>query len=757
MAKSLTMMEMLKQTHRTILFEQFTHHADTEAKTLYDILSYYKDNSDAADEVMYDDIKKKLEVHSFKEFLDKFQPKVYEYVTGTAEGVPFFQYTADPMEAKNKNATPREIIGHTYYEMLVNMYGQKSDSGVANIEFKDNKLREILTPKREIEALYDTRRKIPMLMEKYDEAIKKNENAAPIAKRLKQIRREAFEQLKNPTALMSIGLDDANRKIAAADTKIKMLGAASGAGGEAPKLLSGRGGFDKDGRWILIPAKASTPDSAENTDSASDPAGDASKKFAKIIQGDLDKHAADQNNFTKALIVSAYTGTELADPLENLNDTTALAEYREQLIDRKQSIQLCFKQAKEAFIKALSESVQKLLCVKIFFDHATIKGGNDGTLPKNAGLIVANCSAAKLIDDKIKDKFKAAMEHLGLGVADENKLWFAILPHVLEEEISADDAGGSIELDDDLFGEPEVEEDEVKPSDSGIDFAAAKSILKIMDECKIMTVFNFAPDDKTTFSALNAKRIEGLQTKLNSLNLEHAVYALPNFTIMRKGSVPLNEDKSITIKVPAMYIDAAYVAAGLLITAQNEDYWNRHGFKPSRNNTEATFIPGNACVRIDFEWDNLTPLVLTKFNRERSIAWSSDVVKALTKNHFGFAFDGDRLYDHRTGNFIDNTYILNARTLKRNNGEYQPIFRTLVKDFIRAYLKTSSASGLQLKEDRLKSFEETAKGWANQNKIYKAKPINLLLHDGENIIREGSNLKVELSGGEDLVEVEIID
>jgi len=748
-------MEMVKQTHRTILFEQFTHPADTEAKTLYDIISYYKDNPEAADEEMYVDIKKKLEVHTFKEFLEKFQPKVYEYVTGTAEGVPIFQYTSDPMEAKKNNATPREIVDHTYYEMLVNMYSQKSDRGVANIEFDDKKLREILTPKREIDALYDTRRKIPMLMEKYDEALKKNENAAPIAKRLKQIRREAFEQLKNPTTLMSIGLDDANRQIAAADTKLKQLSAASAAGGEAPKLLSGRGGFDSDGRWILIPAKASTPDSTEDTDSASDPSGDANKKFALIIQGDLDKHAADQNNFTKALIVSAYTGTELANPMENM-DSTALAEYRENLVDRKRSLELCFKQAKEAFIKVLSESVQKLLCVKIFFDHATIKGGNDGTLPKNAGLIVANCSAAKLIDDKIKDKFKETMTHLGLDVADENRLWFAILPHVLESESSADDAGGSIDLDDDLFDEPEVEE-EIKISASGIDFAAARSLLKIMDECKIMTVFNFAPDKKTTFSALNAKRIEELQNTLDKVDLEHAVYAVPNFTIMRDGTVPLNDDKSITISVPAMYVDAAYVAAGLLISAQNEDYWNRRGFKANRNNMEATFIPGNACVRIDFEWDNLTPLVLTKFNRERSIAWSSDVVKALTKNHFGFAFDGDRLYDHRTGNFIDNTYILNARTLKRNNGEYQPIFRTLVKDFIRVYLKTSSASGLQLKSSQLDSFDKVVKEWTNQTKIFKAKPINLLLCEGENITREGSNLKVELSGGEDLVEVEIID
>lgn len=739
--------DRIPQTHRAILFEEFTHPADNTAKNLYDILTFYSD-PEASDVEMYKDIEKQLEVRSFNEFLEKFPPRVFEFVTGTTDGDTIFQYTSDPIVAKKNNGREIKITGHTYYEMLVNMYSQKGDSGVANIEFNDKKLREILTPKREIEALYDTRRQIPMIMEKYDEAIKKNENAAPLAKRLKKIRREAFEQLRNPTALMSIGLDDANRKIAATDTRLKQLNASSSDGGEAPKLLSGRGGFDENGRWILIPAKASTPDSTEASDSTSDPEGDASKKFALILQGDLNKHAQNENNFTKSLIVSAYTGTELANPMEG-KSTAELVEYREQLISRKENIEKCFRQAKEAFIQVLSENVQKLLCVKIFFDHATVKGGNEGTLPK-VGLIVANCSPAKLIDDKIKKKFEATMRHLGLDVTDKNKLWFAILPHVLEDDYS----GGvdeNISLEDDLFDDDLDEEEKV--SANGTDFSVAKSILKIMDDCKIMTVFNFAPNKQTTFSSLNAATVNALQDKLEPLNMEHAVYALPNFTIMREGTVPLSdEDNATKIAVPAMYIDAAYVAAGLLIAAQQPEYWASRGFKNEQ------ILKENPCVRIDFEWDRITPIMLTKFNRERSIAWSSDVVKALTKNHFGFAFDGDRKYDVQTGSFIDNTYILNARTLKRKGGDYQPIFCTLTKDFIQACLKTFSATGLQLKKDQLKAFLRIAGEWETQTKRFsKQDPINLLLREGERITLEDNKLKVELSGGEDLVEIEIVD
>ena len=137
----------------------------------------------------------------------------------------------------------------------------------------------------------------------------------------------------------------------------------------------------------------------------------------------------------------------------------------------------------------------------------------------------------------------------------------------------------------------------------------------------------------------------------------------------------------------------------------------------------------------------------------------------MTKNHFGFAFDGDRLFDYKTNNFIDNTYILNARTLKRNEGEYQPIFRTLVKDFIRAYLRNSSSGGSQLKGDTIDKFKKDVGAWKTQIGKYKnSDPINLLLREGEDIIEESvgddsksKTLKVKLSGGQDLVDIEIVD
>ena len=732
----------IPQMHRTLLLEEFTHAASTDAKNLYDILS--SPNYDS-DEEMYKAIKDKLEVRSFGEFLKKFQPKVFEYTMGSVDGgLSQMHYTINPFEAKGHNAREIKLTEHTYYEMLVSMYNQKADSGLADIEFNDEKIREILTPKREIEKLYDTRRQIPLLMERYDEKIKKNENASSVLKSMNKIRKDALNQMNNPTSIMAIALDDANRQIEAIDQKL--LPASTSADGDAPKALtSGRGGFDDDGRWIFIPAKSSATDSDENSDSENDPTGNNQKKFALVVRDDLNKRAPEESDFTKKLIIAAYTGVELDNPLEKM-DTAALTEYREKLTDRKNKMEALFKQAKESFIKALSENVQKLLSVQIFFEHATGSISKDAKLPGDVGVIVANCTAAKLVG--IKEKFERMMKDLS-KVNDKNKIWFAVLPNVIKEDLGDEEDEDEEDLDNSAFGvDIDVDEVEVKKRTNVTDFSAAKTIFKIMEANKVLTVFNFAPNEKTTFSSINADTVNKLQEKLESVDYEYAVYALPNFTIMRSGSVKMGDEPNAPkISVPAIYIDASYVAAGLLVAAQQPEFWIKQGFKDGVN-----FTRRNPCVHVDFESEEVTTALLTHFNRERSIDWSEDVINALTKNRFGFAFIGDRRFD-RDNNLINHTYILNARTLKKIDGKYQQIFRPLTKNFIETYLSTSLITPAALK----KFLTETVVGDWKREGGRTPGSINLILRDGEDLVQEGTDLKVKFLDGEETLKVKVTE
>ena len=144
---------------------------------------------------------------------------------------------------------------------------------------------------------------------------------------------------------------------------------------------------------------------------------------------------------------------------------------------------------------------------------------------------------------------------------------------------------------------------------------------------------------------------------------------------------------------------------------------------------------------------------MTKFNRERSIEWSKDVLDAFTKKRFGFVFDGDRKYDEKANKFIDNTYILNARTLDRNDqGEYQPIFAVLMKDFVDTYKRTY---GSPLTTSKSKDFFRVVGDWTRQSKKYNPAIINLILRDGEEIVQEGSTWKIQLKSGEKVIDVSL--
>ena len=194
--------DKIPQTHRTILFEQFSDITDASANDLYNFLLSYDD------EDLNSKIREKLEVKSFEEFLQKFPLTIYEYVVGSDDGsAPKIHYTTDTRKAA-KFPQRREIklTEHSYFEMLLEMYSKKGTSGQANIEFNDAKVREILTPKRELEKLYNMRRQIPLLYERKEELLKKNENPGAIDRKIKEIRRDALEHLQRPTSLISLAL-----------------------------------------------------------------------------------------------------------------------------------------------------------------------------------------------------------------------------------------------------------------------------------------------------------------------------------------------------------------------------------------------------------------------------------------------------------------------------------------------------------------------------------------------------------------------
>ena len=103
---------------------------------------------------------------------------------------------------------------------------------------------------------------------------------------------------------------------------------------------------------------------------------------------------------------------------------------------------------------------------------------------------------------------------------------------------------------------------------------------------------------------------------------------------------------------------------------------------------------------------------------------------AIMEDRFGFVFaDNKIIFD---GRVINNSYILNARTLKKdNNGKYKPLYKTLVRNFVAQLLRAFAENVTDKSVNQFKTdYVET---WKRDNKDDDRKYANRVLLEGETI------------------------
>ena len=265
-----------------------------------------------------------------------------------------------------------------------------------------------------------------------------------------------------------------------------------------------------------------------------------------------------------------------------------------------------------------------------------------------------------------------------------------------------------------------------------------------------------ADDAPFTFGGITDNAIKDVKRKLEKLgiNYEHAVFSYPNFTIVRDAIIPLDKrENAEIINVGSIYIDAAYVAAGLLVASQQPEYLIKHGFG-GRIDAE------NACVRLNLEEDEFVANLVTHFNLELSNSWQKEIVDAIADDRFGFVFSSDPKSVGVGNETVDleNSYIFSARTMHKKNNVYQPIYKTLTNDFILSYLKTYGAK--TTKSTFNKFLREDVAQWNEFTKRAETKGvINVILRKNESIEKDKdkpNSLSVQLGNGEEFIEVDIV-
>ena len=755
----------LPQTHKAIIFEKFDDENNTD---LYTILN----NNPVGDQLVRG--LEKLTVHTFDEFMKKFAPKVYEVVGRDREtgSIKFF-YTTDPTRFKGCPVNPVDIGDHEFYKMLSKLYSERGASGQANFYFNDEEILEMLTPKKTLDDTRDIRKKIEYNLQLYHEAKARGDKGEmkSASNNVKDCRKKiAGYATSSLNKLLPILIDDTKKKL-------ELLGTSAATDGSSQKklnppvdfgtlYLNEAGQLDVDTSRKTVPALAAPKDSdGKNTalvvqgngSSAltvlpADAQTSAKKavpdkltlqtQIAETVMKDYDVVAKNPNEQIRSLIVSTFA------PLSTVTETDEKIDAKE-LIARQKGFMETYTNAIKSFATEMSRIVESLLGVKAFFDHATVEGGKYSEVP--GGVIIANCKASKLL--KIRDKFKGYMKNFGKETGDA-RIWFAVVPNVLQEpperiiiDVEDDNPLGDDLLEDPLGGDMN---DSKSVDEDYVSISAVKDFLGIMNEAKIMTVFNVRVKNNNTFDDLSAAEVEDKIKTFDPCNYAHAVYAYPNFTLMKeKIFKPLKDlDCDTEITLPQTLIDAAYPTAGLLVASQQPKVLESRKLKYDRN---------APCVGVDFEDVRIKKKLPTKFNRESVFQRGGDVKKVINEKMFGFNFSGDEVKDE-DGTW-KNSYVHCARTLAKlkNSDLYKPIYQTLTEDFI--------AQQVDLLPSKKKTFVKKFIERLNRECVDKnnqtsyADCVNLLLRADEEIrlVDDGNKIKlvVHFAGGDSYVDVEV--
>ena len=720
---------MANQTHRAIIFEEF----DDSRNDLFTIL-----NNDPSNDRLAADIENKLLVHSFNEFMEKFAPKIYEVAWRDESGNIQFSYTTDRNKFPNCPYVTLDIDDHAFYKMLWELYTTRGKMGQSNLKFDDNEIMEMLTPKKELEEARDLRKKMDFNMKLFYEAkacgnkSEMNVARSKLADGMDKISEYSSSPLNK---LLPLIIEDLNKKLELfgkttddnGDGTIKALPSygqlyLNGAGqldildAKKDSELKALPAADQKGGSLVVvgdnhPAQITTLPAKPAQNKVESPVPDEQtlqNKIAKSIVEDYDENPniKIRNEQIKNLIVSTFAPLAVSQK----NDVAHLD--REKLLVQLKIFENAYASARQSFANEMARIVESLLGVKTFFDHATVDGGESSEISE--GVIIANCKASRLLS--IAEKFTSYMKYLGKDQG-ESRIWFAVLPSVFENpptvNVVEDDD------DDDPLSRRRRTKNTAPKSESYVSVNSLKKFIKIMDDAKILTVFNIRVDKGNTFADLTAAEVQNKMTTFKDCDYAHAVYAYPNFTlILERNLKPF--DNNVKITLPSMFVDAAYPAAGLLVASQQPKILS---------NRKLNFDKDSPCVSVDFENLQVKKKLPTKFNRESVLRRSEDLIKAINEKMFGFAFSGDEVEDE--SGVWKNSYVHCARTLaKMKKGDYKPVYQTLTEDYIaQRFLRLTSKKKSDVEKLLIKKINNECEEKNGQNR-YKDS-VNLLLRTGE--------------------------
>ncbi len=690
-------MDVITQTNRTILFEEI----NPEKNDLLTLIGDVKGKSSLEDEKVKE-INENLLVSSFDEFLDKFSPVVYSFFNANNQKVMYSLKKPENIPENCITEIPLNME-NDFLKMLLTLISTKGAMGIANVDFKFDKILDMISPKKIMDDIRQSRKEIQYVYSQYEALDDGDPKKLDVGDKLNYMFEQASTNYNNVMAMLPLAIEDIKTRLLMGDME-------KTEGGQ--KFTAGLLSMGNDGELkILEVSKEENTQLAVVDDSAN--AG-----LITAFQEDYDALNENQSDYVRDLVVRTFC--PLTSTMESEVDISReIANYNNYLD--------FYKQTKDDFVKVVKPLIEKLLGVKTFFDQYKVK--ENGMRPT---LLVTNVKLEQQVKAHNLPRLVTYLNTVNDKNEFENTIWFAIVPNVELEQSKG------VKLQRIRFaGNEKIEKTGQNTMESLV------NLMNAIYPYKVITFFSFQTGEETTFNDMASSGVEKYMQKCNSLTKrdysEYVVPCIPNVTVIPKdksglildkkmvlseeGAAALSKEKEDIMKlwIEGVYIGAAYEAAGIVAAWQCPQYLKERFPKTSLN------YPG---VRFDIEAGNHALCATTTMTKEIS-GFTNTIKNSINNSGFGFVFSSENAQYH--GKDIRNIMVYKARNMLMSENEFEPIYKTLVSTYIERVLRFYSND---FKKDNILSFfsnnPDSQKSRWGADRDY----VNSILQEGDELSYE---------------------
>lgn len=685
----------INQTNRTMLMEMLNPQKMDFLTLVGDVRGMESLSDDKIKE-----IHEHLLVRSFDEALEKFEPAVYCYYNANnqkvmyslekPETIPEEMLTEIPLNRKNE-----------FLNMLMSMIDTKRAEGVINVDFKFEKLTDMISPKKVMDDIKQNRKELQYTYSEYAKLEDGDPHKKDLADKLNVMFEEASANYNNVMAMLPLAIEDIKTRLLLGDGTEKK---------DNTPLALGVLSMGNDGELRVLEApKVETTALATVDDNIN--AG-----LIAALKEDYQALNEESNDYTEALV--ARTFCPLVSTMESgIDKEKEVANYNSYLA--------FYKESKDEFIRTVKPLIEKLLGIWCFFEQYPKK--MKGMRPS---MLITNQSNEMMAKSGNISRLITYLTTVNAKNDFGNTVWYAIVP--------------SVSLDQ--YSKMKLTRERFKGNTAAVktDVNSVESLARLLDVFKdyeVQCFFSYETGDATTFNRLATEGIEKYEDRCAPLIgksfSEYAIPCIPNFTIIPKDKsgvildrrMVMNEDESVELSgeaedvmklwIDGVYVGAAYVAAGLVAAYQSPEYLKEkfgRGVDPE--------LPG---VRFDIEADDHSLAVRTMMAKE--ITGFTNAIKAdINRKNFGFVFSSENAVYN--GLNVTDVMVYKARNLLSDGAVFEPIYKTQVTSYIERVMRHGTGD---FKEDSIVRFFSNNPTSQKSEWLSKRENINAILGKGDDI------------------------